>query len=200
MPQDVVDGVLATQLHSGERGFERVHELRVLRREAWSGRRSKAAIAEQEAQGVRIQGQLARLELRGLAHQRQLEAVLVVLPQAPNHLRGLQYTAGLPVPSVVRRRDEPQMLGAAESRGAVLGANAEDLPPALGEDAEHGRRVSVGSGHQIPGTQRADGPEARWSEHLTVEGCARPRIKASGAISITPRSRCWFTRSGSSMS
>ncbi len=27
-----------------------------------------------------------------------------------------------------------------------------------------------------------------------------PRMKASGATSITPRSRCWFTFSGSSMS
>ena len=28
----------------------------------------------------------------------------------------------------------------------------------------------------------------------------RPRMNASGATSITPRSRCWVTRSGSSMS
>ena len=28
----------------------------------------------------------------------------------------------------------------------------------------------------------------------------RPRMNASGAISIVPRSRYWFTRSGSSMS
>ena len=28
----------------------------------------------------------------------------------------------------------------------------------------------------------------------------RPRMNASGATSITPRSRCWFTFSGSSMS
>src|SRR5438552_7419716 len=34
------------------------------------------------------------------------------------------------------------------------------------------------------------------NESLSV----RPRMKASGAISMAPRSRCWFTRSGSSMS
>ena len=38
------------------------------------------------------------------------------------------------------------------------------------------------------------------SRMMKLSFSVRPRMNASGATSITPRSRCWVTRSGSSMS
>ena len=77
--------------------------------------------------------------------------------------------------------------------GPVQSADPEDLAAPLRVDAEHRRGKTVRADNEIANPQRSrcSGNPVGVSTSRST-GCARPRMKASGATSITPRSRCWF--------
>ena len=83
----------------------------------------------------------------------------------------------------------PQVLGAAERRGAVLGAQPEDLLAPLRVDADDRRRTAVRPDHQVAHSQVADRAKPVGVSTGLDTGCARPRMNASGATSMIPRSK-----------
>src|SRR3954467_9997083 len=99
----------------------------------------------------------------------ELEAMPVVPPKASDHLLGLEHPAVLAVPAVVRRGDEPQMLGATHGARAVLSTHSEDLTPALWVDADNRGREAIRTDHQVADGKGADRLEPGRSQHLPVE-------------------------------
>ena len=140
-------------------------------------------------------------KLNGSAQQRQFIPMIVRSTEIADHLLGLRTRAGLP-----RRRSErgvhrPQMIAGSERRRPVLRVNAIDVFEPLGIDAEHLGRTTVGSDDEIADLEVSDRFETVWASDTFVDsGCARPRMYASGATSITPALISFGISSGSIMS
>ncbi len=114
--------------------------------------------------------------------------MLVGSSETADQLARLEHAARLPTPTVLGREDVPEVLAAAEGRGAVLAAQAKHLLSALRIDADDRRRASVRSGDEITDAKGSDRPESSGIDTEAESGCARPRMNASGATSIVPRS------------
>src|SRR5439155_3255901 len=121
--EHVVVGTLSPELDSVERGLERSCKLRVRCGKGRCGRRREAAVTEQESQRVWVDRDLARLEISGRREQRQLVSVLVGPAEGSGHLTCLEHTSGLAAPAVFGCHHAPQVLAAAERRGAVWRAH-----------------------------------------------------------------------------
>ena len=156
--EHVVHPGLQRDIGGGQGRVERFRQLRVLRGEARSGRRGDAPVAEQQAQGVRVQRDVAVRDRHWLDH-RQLVAMGVRPAKVVGHLLGLEHPAGLAVATVIGRRHEPQVLAAGPRGRAVLGGHPVDLLATLRVHAQHGRRRAVAARPRSrrPGGRRSAG-------------------------------------------
>jgi len=197
VPQDIVVCSLFPKLDSVERRLERSGQLRVgvvnegvvLPVRQPSPRRSPSAYASIGTPATRTP--------RAPREERQFVAMLVGSPDVVDHLSGLEHTPRLP-----ERRSPAclpaEMLRAAQGRSSVLRANAVDLLASLRIDAEDRSRPTVRTGDEIPDAEIPDRHEAVRREHRAGQRLRRPRMNASGATSIVPRSMNAFSFSGPS--
>jgi hypothetical protein len=168
VPEHVVDLGRPSQLDAVEGRFQGDGQLQVGGGERRGGGGGQAPVAEQEAQGIGVHRDGLGLELDGLGDQGQLVPVGVGGSKAAGHLTGLEDPVGPAVAAVGGRADRPQVVGAAEGGGAVLGRDPEDLPAALRVDAQYRGGEAVRADHQVADLQAADGPECVGGQDLAV--------------------------------
>lgn len=152
-------------LHAERRDgqFQRPRQLRISGRERGSRLCRQAAIAEQQAQRIRVHRHIALNELDG-RDERELKAVRVEGTEVPDHLV-CPHRSPAATSLVILGPHGPQVLGARDSGGTILSSNAEDRTDTLWIDPDDRGRHAVRADNQIADLEVSKSSPPHWREH-----------------------------------